>query len=162
MNKKVLLIIGGLLILIGLVKPDLSKLFNLNKTVDNASVVKLEEPSDANIKKECEDVIKILSSGDSKDAIRLRDLYLDISKLIELDGEDLVIKNTEEIRQANALAGNMLRLDIKNKYENLATEAKEVIVSVIGDDNISLSPEIRQQAVMSFRYLAWACNEGSK
>ena len=52
--------------------------------------------------------------------------------------------------------------DIKNKYENLATEAKEVIVSVIGDDNISLSPEIRQQAVMSFRYLAWACNEGSK
>jgi len=162
MNKKVLLIIGGLLILIGLVKPDLSKLFDLNKRVDNTSVVKLEEPSDANIKKECEDVIKILSSGDSKDAIRLRDLYLDISKLIELDGEDLVIKNTEEIRQANALAGNMLRLDIKNKYENLATEAKEVIVSVIGDDNISLSPEIRQQAVMSFRYLAWACNEGSK
>ena len=92
MNKKVLLIIGGLLILIGLVKPDLSKLFNLDKTVNNPSVVKLEEPSDANTKKECEDVIKILNSGDSKDAIRLRDLYLDISKLIELDGEDLVIK----------------------------------------------------------------------
>ena len=56
----------------------------------------------------------------------------------------------------------MLRLDIKNKYENLASEAKEVIVSVIGDDDIPLSPEIRKQAVMSFRYLAWACNEGSK
>lgn len=162
MNKKTLLIIGGLLILIGVIKPDLSKIFNPTKVIDGPSVVKLEEPSNSNTKKECEDVIKILNSGDSKDAIRLRDLYLDISKLIELDGKDLVIKNTEEIRQANALAGNMLRLDIKNKYENLATEAKEVIVSVIGDDNISLSPEIREQAVMSFRYLAWACNEGSK
>ena len=83
MNKKVLLIVGGLLILVGLIKPDLSKLFN--KTTDSPSVVKLEEPSDANTKKECEDVIKILSAGDSKDAIRLRDLYLDISKLIELE-----------------------------------------------------------------------------
>ena len=160
MNSKTLLIVAGLLIGIGLIKPDLSSLVPSNKPKD--SVVFIEAPSDENVKKECDDVAKILKSGSPNDAVRLRDLFLDISKLIELDGEDLVIKTTEEIRQANSLAGPMLRLDIKNKYENLANEAKEVIVSVIGDDNVPLTTELRKQAANAFKYLAWACNEGAK
>lgn len=160
MNSKALLIVAGLLIAVGLIKPDLSSLIPSNKPKD--SVVFIEAPSDENVKKECDDVAKILKSGSPNDAVRLRDLFLDISKLIELDGEDLVIKTTEEIRQANSLAGPMLRLDIKNKYENLANEAKEVIVSVIGDDNVPLTTELRKQAANAFKYLAWACNEGAK
>lgn len=160
MNSKALLIVAGLLIAVGLIKPDLSSLVPSNKPKD--SVVFIEAPSDENVKKECDDVAKILKSGSPNDAVRLRDLFLDISKLIELDGEDLVIKTTEEIRQANSLAGPMLRLDIKNKYENLANEAKEVIVSVIGDDNVPLTTELRKQAANAFKYLAWACNEGAK
>ncbi len=163
MNKNTLLIIAGLLIIIGLVKPDFSKLLNNNGTVINKPVIgELEEPSDENIKKECEDVAKILRNGLSTDAGRLRDLYIDLAKLIELDGEDLVIKDTEAIRQANSLAGTMLKLDIKGKYPNLASEAKEVIVAVIGDDSVLLSPELRKQSASAFRYLAWACNEGTK
>lgn len=162
MNKKILLIIAGLLILIGLVKPDLSKFLNNSNTVNKPSVVELQAPSDNAIKKECEDVAKILRTGLSADAIRLRDLYIDLANLIELDGDDLVIKDTEAIRQANSLAGTMLKLDIKDKYKNLATETKEIIVAVIGDDSIPLSSELREKAVASFRYLAWACNEGAK
>lgn len=160
MNKNVILLIAGILIAIGLLKPDLSSLVAGNKPKD--SVVFIETPSDENVKKECDDVAKVLRKGSASDAVRLRDLFLDISKLIELDGEDLVIKTTEEIRQANSLAGPMLRLDIKNKYENLANEAKEVIVSVIGDDNVPLTTELRKQAANAFKYLAWACNEGAK
>ena len=74
----------------------------------------------------------------------------------------MVIKNTEEIRQANSLAGTMLRLDIKGKYPNLAKEATEVIVASIGDDNINLSPELRTKAADGFNALAWAYNEASK
>ena len=48
---------------------------------------------------------------------------------MELDGEDLVIKNTDEIRQANSIAGVMLRLDIKGKYPDLAKEANRYIVT---------------------------------
>lgn len=160
MSKNVILLIAGILIAIGLLKPDLSSLVPGNKPKD--SVVFIEAPADENIKKECDDVVKVLRKGSASDAVRLRDLFLDISKLIELDGEDLVIKTTEEIRQANSLAGPMLRLDIKNKYENLANEAKEVIVSVIGDDNVPLTTELRKQAANAFKYLAWACNEGTK
>lgn len=160
MNSKTLLIVAGLLIAVGLIKPDLSSLVPSNKPKD--SVVFIEAPSDENVKKECDDVAKILKSGSPNDAVRLRDLFLDISKLIELDGEDLVIKTTEEIRQANSLAGPMLKLDIKGKYTNLANESKEVIVAVIGDDSVPLTVELRKQSVNAFKYLAWACNEGAK
>jgi hypothetical protein len=85
-----------------------------------------------------------------------------MAKLVELDDEEMVIKSTEEIRQANSLAGVMLRLDIKGKYPNLAKETKEVIVNLIGDDQILLSKELRTKAVEGFNTLAWAFNEGSK
>ena len=160
MNNKIILLIAGILIVIGLIKPDFSSF--IPSTKPNNSVVFIEAPADENIKKECEDVSRVLKNGLANDAVRLRDLFLDISKLIELDGEDLVIKTTEEIRQANGLAGPMLKLDIKNKYQNLANEAKEVIVSTIGDDNVPLTAELRKQAVLAFKYLAWACNEGAK
>ena len=86
----------------------------------------------------------------------------DDSTFTAIANDDLVIKDTEAIRQANSLAGTMLKLDIKDKYKNLATETKEIIVAVIGDDSIPLSSELREKAVASFRYLAWACNEGAK
>ena len=107
-------------------------------------------------------VVVLKESGAKSDAKRLRDLYLDLAKLVELDGENEVVKSTEEIRQANSLAGVMLRLDIKGKYPDLAKEAKEVVVAAIGDDQILLSKELRAKAVEGLNALAWACNLGSK
>jgi hypothetical protein len=37
-----------------------------------------------------------------------------------------------------------------------------MIVSVVGDDQIPLTTELRAKAIDSFMALAWACNEGSK
>ena len=102
------------------------------------------------------------TNGSKRDFKKLRDLYIDLAKLVELDGEDEVVKSTEDIRQANSLAGVMLRLDIKGKYPDLAKEIKEVIVAAIGDDQIPLSKELRPKAVDGFNALAWAMNEGSK
>ena len=130
MNNKVLLIVAGLLILLGVAKINLG---GLNPFVNNRpeilDVMELTAPTDENVKKEAQDVIDLLkkSSGSKNDFKRLRDLTLDLGRLVELDGEDLVIKNTDEIRQANSIAGVMLRLDIKGKYPDLAKEAKESI-----------------------------------
>jgi hypothetical protein len=163
MNKNIILVLAALLILLGL-----STKFNITSLVPknpNAiDVMQLTEPSDPNVKKEANDIVVLLkSAGGSKiDFKKLRDLSLDLGRLVQLDGEDLVIKNTEEIRQANSLAGVMLKLDIKGKYPNLAKEAFEVIVASIGDDNIPLSPELRTKAVDGFNSLAWAYNEASK
>ena len=161
--KNILLVAGGLLVLFGLLKPDLSKFIPSNNIPTNTVVI--EAPLDTVIKKEAEELASLLKSFGSSakdDGLRLRDLYLDLSTLISLDGENQVVKNTEEIRQANSLAGVMLRLDIKDKYANLAKEAKDVIVAAIGDDQVLLSAELRAKAVEGFKALAWACNEGSK
>jgi hypothetical protein len=160
-DKKVLLVLGGLLVLVGLLKPDFSNPFVPRPSV--VDVLELSEPTDEAVKKEADDVVVVLKeAGIKSEAKRLRDLYIDLAKLVELDGEDEVIKSTEEIRQANSLAGIMLRLDMKGKYPNLAKEAKEVVVASIGDDQILLSKELRVKAVEGLNALAWACNEGSK
>jgi hypothetical protein len=165
MNHKIILVLACLLIVIGLFKPDLSNLgFSPNRPVA-IDVLELSIPTDVNVKKEADDVVNLLKETGTSvkvDARKLRDLYLDLAKLVELDDTEMVVANTEEIRQANSLAGIMLRLDIKGKYPNLAKEAKEVIVASIGDDKILLSKELRAKAVDGFNALAWACNEGSK
>lgn len=167
MNKqtKLLLLIGGMLVLVGFFKPDLSRIIPNSNNPVVVDTVDIDPPSDGVLRDKAAAVAEILKDGPSSrklDAKRLRDLYLDISTLISLDGEKEVVKNTEEIRQANSLAGAMLRLDLKGKYENLATKCNEVVVTGIGDDNINLTPELRSKAIDTFKALAWACNEGSK
>jgi len=160
-QKNVLLGLAALLIVIGLLKPEFSNILSPRPSV--VDVLELPAPTDEAVKKEADDVVVLVKeSGAKGDAKRLRDLYLDLAKLVELDGEDEVIKSTEEIRQANSLAGVMLRLDIKGKYPNLAKESKEVVVAAIGDDQILLSKELRTKAVEGLNALAWAFNMGSK
>jgi hypothetical protein len=162
-KNNVLLLVAGLLILAGLTKFDLSKLNVLPNRPTVVDVMELAAPTDENILKEAKDVLVIVKQQmDKNEARRLRDLYLDMKTLIQLDGEDQVIKNTEEIRQANSLAGLMLRMDIKGKYPSFAQECKEVIVAAIGDDQMVLTPILRSKALDGFDALAWALNEGSK
>jgi hypothetical protein len=161
-QKNILLGLAALLIVVGLLKPEFSNVFGPNKP-SVVDVLELPEPTEQTVKKEADDVVVLLKEAGAKgDAKRLRDLYLDLAKLVELDGENEVVKNTEEIRQTNSLAGVMLRLDIKGKYPDLAKETKEVVVASIGDDQILLSKELRTKAVEGLNALAWACNEGSK
>lgn len=163
MNKNIILAIGAGLLVIGLIKPDLSTLNLVNRPVA-IDVLELQEPVDAETKEKANKVIEALvENKDHKlDAKKLRDLYIDLATLISLDGENEVIKNTEDIRQANKLAGLMLRLDIKGKYQNLASASQALVVSAVGDDNMPLSKELRSKAVDAFKALAWACNIGAK
>lgn len=161
-NNNVLLVVAGLLIVIGLTKFDMSTFLPNRPSSNNDRVVTM--PKDPAILKESRDVLKVVHDQNvsKADARRLRDLMLDMKQLISLDGEDEVIKGTEEIRQANSLAGVMLRMDIKGKYADLAKECKDVIVAAIGDDQMVLSPELRSKALDGFDGIAWALDEGSK
>ena len=163
MNNKVLLVIAGLLILIGVVRPDLSR-WN-GPVINNNEIVVITPPSDQALKDACAAVTASLQSGGSSriaDGKRLANLYMDLATLVELDGEDLVVKNTDEVRSANSLCGVMLRMDIKGKYPKLASNSNAVIVAGIGDDNVPLDSKLRAKAVESFRALGWACLEGTK
>lgn len=159
--KNLLLVVAGILIVIGLFKPDLS---SFKPSPINENVVVVDKPSNAEILDECQDVIDALKADSDRktDGTRLASLYSDLATLVSLDGEDLVIKNTEEIRQANRLSGAMLKLDIKGKYPKLAKATNSVIVSSIGDDSVMLDAKLRQGAVDGFKALAWACVQGAK
>lgn len=163
-TKNLVLLFAGLLIIIGLTKPDVSQWINLGKPSDNHSVVSVEKPSDSKILDECDKVIDALKADNDRkvDGLRLASLYVDLATLVELDGEDTVLKNTEEIRQANKLAGVMLKLDMKGKYPKLAKAAESVVVSSIGDDSVMLDSKLRQDTVSAFKALAWACQQGAK
>jgi hypothetical protein len=165
MNTKTLLLgLAFLLIAVGLFKPDFGSLVNHPKPV----VVEVEEllaPAREGLKTKADEVVKILKDGDpdrKTDGKRLASLYVDLATLVTLDGDDEVIKNTEEIRQSNRLAGTMLKLDMKNKYPKLAEACKAVIVEAIGDDSVALNKESRVQAAEGFKALAWACQQGAK
>lgn len=163
-NSKSLLVIAGILIVIGLVKPDLSKVIPIKNPSDTTIVV-VTPPQSEELRQKCKLVVDILSAGVSdrtKDGKRLSELYMDLATLIELDGDNEVVKTTEEIRQANNLSGLMLRLNIEGKYPGLGDAAQVVIINQIGNDIVPLDTELRNKAVEAFRALAWACNEGSK
>ncbi len=163
MNNKVLLGIGVVLLLLGFFKPNLN--FPISNPNPDAVIVVVTPPQDKELKDKCQSVIDVLSSGPKdrkKDGVRLSDLYMDLATLMELDGEDEVVKTTEEVRQANSLCGAMLRMNIKGKYPGLADAAQTVIINQIGNDMVPLDSDLRKKSAEAFRALAWACNEGSK
>lgn len=164
MNKKLLLVIGCVLICVGVFKPSLSiKPIIAPDNID--TIVVITPPVDEALKESCQKVIEILQNGGEpriKDGKKLASLYMDLSTLISLDGENEVIKTTEEIRQANRISGLMLDMNIKGRYPDLAAAANGVIVASIGDDVMILDAPLRSKAAESFRALAWACNEGTK
>lgn len=161
-TSKVILLIGAILIGFGLLKP---KLNTPNNGPVEVVVDLIDPPSDPALKEKALLVAESLRAGSSDrmvDGKRLAGLYFDLATLIELDGEQTVVKNTEEVRQANALGGPMLRMNIKDKYPNLAKNCNAVIVAAIGDENIPLTKELRAKASEGFKALCWATNEGSK
>jgi hypothetical protein len=163
-TKSILICLAGLLILIGLIKPDFSNWVKPEVSPPNVVNV-VDTPSDPILKEKADLVVKTILSGQGNrkvDGARLAGLYSDLATLIELDDENQVVKNTDEIRQANAIAGVMARLDMKGKYPDLAQVTNDVVVAAIGDENTVLSKELRTKAADSFKALSWACYEGSK
>jgi hypothetical protein len=168
--KNYILYIGIGLILLGLFKPNITNYLPvINPNNQNASCLDnyvITPPDDINILEKCNLIIDILQSSNANnkkyDALKLSSLYADIATLIRLDGDDLVVKDTQTIREVNSLTGQMLKLDIKGKYPNLASSAQDVIKAAIGDDDVLLSTENREKAAQAFDGLSWAFYEGGK
>lgn len=151
MNKNILLIVGFIMIVFGLSKP------NMSTIVPNSTI---STPVDSVLKQEADDVVKAASSKlSTKEAKDLRDLYIGLATLIKLDGDDKIVTSTDHIRQANSIGGRLLHLDLKGKYPELVKENNDIIVKAIGDDNVSLTGELRNKAFDAFMALAWAYNE---
>jgi hypothetical protein len=168
MNNKWLLALAIGLIYIGIAKPDLS-FINIPSGNNNVCVEAnyvTDAPSDDNLLVLARSITDIVKDSDDStrksDCSRLSSLYADMALLIELDDQDKVISDTANIREANSIAGKMLRLNIKDKYPGLAEAAKVLVSSEIGTDDVVLDEDMRVKAVNAFRALSWAFYEGSK
>lgn len=164
-NNKLLIVIAALLVGYGLLKPNFDHLIPNKVSIVNTDGIKVSKPSDKAVLEACENIIEALKQGSgnrSKDGPKLSSLYYDLASLIALDGEDQVIKSTLEIREANRLAGSMTRLNLNGKYPNLSDACNNLVVTVIGDDDVVLDENMRKKAVETFMALSWACLEGSK
>lgn len=162
MNSKILLVVGLLLVIVGVWKPSIPT--NTYPVISNNYVA--EQPSDADILAASSDVIELLKSSSannkSEDFVKLSSLYADIATLISLDGDNMVVKDTQAVRQVNKLSGLMLKLDIKDKYDGLPEKLQNVVVVAVGQDDVVLDGDMRQKAVDAFRALSWAFYEGNK
>tara|TARA_R100000278_G_scaffold121566_1_gene105838 strand:+ start:332 stop:832 length:501 start_codon:yes stop_codon:yes gene_type:complete len=166
MQNKILLAIGAILVLLGIFQPDLGNLVKPVPSVVGVESYVTDAPSDTTLLEKARVVSDILQDSDdstrNSDALKLSCLYADMATLIELDGEDQVIKNTNAIREVNSIAGKMLRLDIKDKYPNLAEAAQELVVAAVGNDDVVLDDSLRSKSAEAFRALSWAFYQGSK
>lgn len=163
-NKTIILALGGILLLLGVLRPDFSSFVpSSNTSVVTFDTSNFVAPA-KEYKDESEAVIKALSSnsGRKTDGKVLASLARDIGLLIQLDEENEVIKNTEEIRQANSLVGPMLKLNLKDKYPDLKEASEKMIIAVIGDESVPLDKDLRNKASQAFFMLAWSYYEGSK
>ena len=165
MKEKVALAIGAILILFGLFQPDLGNFVPFRPEIV-VTVPTVDAPEDEVLQEKGMVVIDSLRESDAKDkredCLKLSSLYRDMGVLISLDGKDGVIKDTASIREANVLAGKMLRLDIDDKYDGLAEAAGDLIASSIGKDEVVLNDDLRTKSVEAFNALSWAFYEGSK
>lgn len=165
MKNKIALGLGIVLVTFGLIgKYSLPNI--LKSTVPAVENYVVDAPGDDTLLEKARNVVSVLEKSDDStkrsDCLNLSSLYSDMAILLELDDEDKVIPDTASIREANGLAGKMLRLKIKDKYPGLAEAAKELLVSAIGEDDVMLDDQLRSKSIDAFRALSWAFYEGSK
>jgi hypothetical protein len=175
MSKSFVLVIGVVLIAVGVFKPDLSNLLPNNGGGDSVVVPSVEfaEPTDPNLMASALKVADALKIGENhkEDGLALAKLYHDIARLIELDGDNEIVKTTTEIAEVNSVAGRLMNLQLRGQYPDLAKAAKSLVVNALNGevdaeesevDVAVLNAESRSVAVAAFDALAWGCFEGSK
>ena len=97
--------------------------------------------------------------ADSPDGERLSALFLAFADCIEGDKENLV-KNTGQVASAHSRSGRLLFGDeLKGKHPKLGKAVDAAIFAHIGEGDLPLTGERRQQVVEVFRALAWAAEQ---
>jgi hypothetical protein len=165
MKNNILLALGALLVCFSLFGQYFDTDFLKPGLPDTTSYV-IDAPADTGLLEKAKIVTETIQNSEDtttrSDCLRLSALYADMAILLELDKDDLVIKDTASIREANSLSGKMLRLNIKDKYPGLAEDAKDLLSEALGDEDVTLDDDLRAKAVDAFRALSWAFYEGSR
>lgn len=126
-----------------------------------ASAIVVREPSEA-MKATVKPVVRVVSKMSSIDRLWLQTIYSNAAKVVAADGvvEPQVIVTTEGLRAIHvAILKFIWRGMAENQpgeYEGLSEAIEGVIDEVLGEEQRSLTPELRAKAVEVFDAIAWA------
>lgn len=125
-----------------------------------ASVV-VQEPRQA-MKSAVKPVVRVVSKMSPIDRLWLQTIYSNAAKVVAADGvvEPQVIVTTEGLRAIHvAILKFIWRGMAENppgEYEGLSEAIESAVGEVLGEDQRSLTPELRAKAVEVFDAIAWA------
>lgn len=96
----------------------------------------------------------IISS--KKDVSMASQFFEDFSDVVGRDKD--VIASTQQLRAGYIRSEKLMlqRTDMVGKYPGFGEAKDKVLATVLGLDNVSLTPEKRQKAVDAFKAIAWA------
>lgn len=154
MNKKVRLLLGLAICVIGLVgEPVFNAIRNIKPS--NPDVVVVNEPP-IELKTLVDPVVKI--DIKAEDADLLSCFYSEMADVISKDKEFL--QNTEQFRTFNITAGKLyFDTKLKNKYDTLGESIDQIIIQAIGKENVSLDSTKREKLVNVLNALAWSVKQ---
>ena len=126
-----------------------------------SSVVRVETPS-AELRALVSNVSSVLAKdgAGAADRIALGNFYRDAATIIAADPN--VARTTGQFRSAYIDAGSTMftRLNLKKKYDGLASAIEQPIQTVIKLDNRPLTEQDRQGLKKILEAIAWACYGG--
>lgn len=155
MNKKMRLILGLVICVIGLVgEPIFNALKNVNITPDKTDVTVVEPAIE--LKTLVDPVVEI--DIKSEDANLLSCFYSEMADVVNEDSTFL--QNTEQFRTFNITAGKLyFSTKLKDKYENLGESIDKIIIQSIGVENVALDSSKRKKLVDVLNAIAWGVKQ---
>ena len=158
MSRQVKVIIAIICIGLGLFWNQIPDLIDRVKDAPNVSV-SITEPTP-----ELQETVKgipTLVTGDNaaKDKLLISDYFNQLANVVRDDPG--LIDTTEKFRRFNSTAGqiNFAGQSLKDKYNGLGKAIDDLIKDAIGNDNVELNQEKRNQLVQLLKAIAWTLRQ---
>lgn len=150
MNKKIILNVVGLLILLFALFPTSITIPNINPIIPQPNInLDIEKPSD-DILNRVKQITNYITNKEDK--INLAVFNYVFSKRLMTYKTD-----SQKINDLYVLAGeDFFKGSLKGKYEKLSSDIKSIFMDILGDKNHMLSEEEKLSLKNNFSGLAWS------
>ena len=149
-NTKLTLAIA--LVIIGLFGEKVAQLVKDNVEIVDETVSLVDEPSLEN-----KELVKRITEMDiaPQDSELISSFYLELSDVMNKD--DSIIQYTEQFRNLNTFAGVLhFNTSLLGKYENLGEKIDSAIANAIGQQNVAMDEDKREDLVEILNAVAWS------
>ena len=132
----------------------------IDRVVDTPLVaISITEPT-PELQETVKDISELVTGDDAvKDKLLISDYFNQLANVVRDDPG--LIDTTEKFRRFNSTAGqiNFAGQSLKDKYNGLGKAIDALIKNAIGNDNVELNQEKRDQLVHLLKAIAWTLRQ---